>query len=69
MSNDKPEEAPGPQAVQQFIDSLQEIDEVELDVAAILKRLHAEGRLNSSNIVSALRGARSEVLEKNDGQD
>jgi hypothetical protein len=34
-----------------------------------LQRLHAEGRLNASSIVSALRGARSESPGENDGQD
>jgi hypothetical protein len=69
MSKDRPEEAPGPQAVQEFMDSLQAIDGVEAQVAAILQRLHAQGRLNASSIVSALREARSESLEQNDGQD
>lgn len=67
--DDREEEAPGPQAVRQFIDSVQDIDGVEARVAAILQRLHAEGRLNASSIVSALRGARSESPGENDGQD
>lgn len=69
MREGRPEEPPGPQAVQEFMDSLQTIDGVEAQVAAILQRLHTEGRLNASSIVSALREARSESLEQNDGQD
>jgi hypothetical protein len=69
MGEVRADEAPGPQAVQGFIDSLQDIDGVDARVAAILQRLHAEGRLNASSIVSALREARSESLEQNDGQD
>jgi len=69
MSEGRPDEAPGPQAVEKFIDGLPDMSGVDPRVAAILQRLHVEGRLNASSIVSALRGARGESLEKDSGQD
>jgi hypothetical protein len=67
--NDRQEEAPGPQAVERFIDGLPDIDGVDPRVAAILQRLHVEGQLNASSIVGALRAARTESLEGENGQD
>lgn len=69
MTEERPEGAPGPEAVQQFMDKLQDIDGVGARVAATLQRLHAEGRLNAASIVSALREARTRMPDEDDGQD
>ena len=69
MGEVRAEEAPGPQAVQRFVGSLQDMNGVDARVAAILQRLHAEGRLNAASIVSALREARTRTPDEDDGQD
>lgn len=59
----------GTSAVDAFVAGLEEIDGVDPRVAAILQRLHAENRLSASAIVEALRAARSESGQGDDGQD
>lgn len=51
-------ETPGPKAIQEFVDSLEDAEAVDEEVGRVIARLHDEGRLNAVALVGALREMR-----------